>query len=379
MNIHILSDRYPPDVGGLAVSTRRLAQGLAALGHAVHASAPSAAVAPGEWVTSGDGPVMVHRLGACRRTDDTLAGWFDRLVACQEAAPADLFHALYVAHPAFVAVAAARYLGLPSVISARGNDLDRSAFDPGRFAQVTWSLQNAGAVTAVSRDLARKARALAPGLEVHWVPNGVDTALFTPGPRDEGLAAALSLGSSPAIAFVGEARQKKGLTILLPAFAHLAESINPRPILLLVGGLRRDDAPVLEVFRRQNPGLDVRVVPNLPHGELPAYYRLADLLVIPSLRDGLPNALLEGMACGRAVVASRVGGIPDVLHDGEDGLLVSPGDPLALATAMGALLADPARRARLGDAARARVASDFTPALEVERNLQVYRQLLPNR
>ena len=74
---------------------------------------------------------------------------------------------------------------------------------------------------------------------------------------------------------------------------------------------------MLEVFQRQNPTLKVCVVPNVAHEELPAYYRLADLLVLPSLRDGMPNALLEGMACGKATVATSVGGIPDVLGRSE--------------------------------------------------------------
>lgn len=378
MNILILTEKYPPDAGGLAISTRRLAHGLARAGHIVRVSAPSEAVAPGAVASADDDGVPVDRTGVHRRADDTLAAWFDHVVALHAAQPFDLIHALYLTYPAFVAVSAARYLGIPSVVSARGNDLDRTAFEPGRFAQVVWSLQNASAATAVTQDLARKARAFAPGCAVQVVPNGVDAARFTPGPRDAALAEALGLGDAPVIAFIGEARQKKGITILLPAFAAVyARSPRP-PALLLVGDVRKDDAPVIDVFRRQNPALAVRLVPQVAHAELPAYYRLADVLAIPSLRDGMPNTLLEGMACGCAVVASATGGIPDVLGRGaaEDGVLVQPGDADALADALGALLADPARRARLGAAARATVEREFTPEREVERNADVYLRIL---
>jgi glycosyltransferase involved in cell wall biosynthesis len=210
--------------------------------------------------------------------------------------------------------------------------------------------------------------------------------LFAPGPRDEALAGSLALDTALVLAFVGEARRKKGLTVLLLAFARLCAQHDPLPSLLLVGGVRRDDAPVVEVFQRQNPALKLHVVPPVPHGELPAYYRLADLLVFPSLHDGMPNALLEGMACGRAVVASEVGGIADIVRYAEadvaraaTGVLVPAGDAEALTRAMHELLSDPSRRARLGTAARAAVVAGFTPAQELERNLEVYRQVRGER
>ena len=377
MNILILTEKYPPDTGGLAVSTHRLAHGLALAGHAVCVSVLCDAAAPAGVVEADDAGLTVFRVGAQRRPDDTLAGWFDHVVALHGGRGFNIIHAMYVTRPAFVAVTAGRYLGRPAVVSARGNDLDRTAFDPGKFSQITWSLQNASAVTAVTADLARKAGMFAPGVKVHVVHNSVDTAHFTPGPRDEALAQSLSLADAAVVAFVGEARQKKGLTVLLPAFARACNRSNQKLALLLVGGVRQDDAPILEVFRRQNPTIDIRLAPNVSHAELVAYYHLADILAVPSLRDGMPNALLEGMACEKAIIASRVGGIPDVLcrNGAENGVLVPPGDVAALSDAMLSLLADLSLRTRLGRAARLTVASDFTPAREIERNIEVYRSV----
>jgi len=375
MHILIVGERYPPDVGGLAVSTRRLAQGLAERGHAVTVDVPNASLPPGRTTTDDDKGVVVLRFGPHRRADDALSDWFDRVVALHAARPLDLLHGIYVTQPAFIAVTAARYLGLPSVISARGNDLDRSAFDPGRFSQIYWALEHADAVTAVSSDLVRKAQIFAPGCQAFLVPNGVDATLFTPGPREASLAHSLQLEDAPVVAFVGEARRKKGLTVLLAAFVGVSSFCESPPVLLLVGGVREDDAAILEVFRRQHPTLPICTVPNVAHEQLPPYYRLADVLVFPSLRDGMPNALLEGMACERAIVASDVGGIPDVVRDPDTAVLVPPGDVDALSEEVLGLLRDPVRRERLGRAARAVVAAAFRPALEIERNLEVYRRV----
>jgi glycosyltransferase involved in cell wall biosynthesis len=236
-------------------------------------------------------------------------------------------------------------------------------------------------VTAVSPDLARKARALAPGCQAHVIPNGVDASRFAPAPADPALRASLvSDDQTPLLGFVGEARLKKGLTILLPAFARVAAEAlkmnRPTPVLLLVGGVRKDDTDVLRVFQAQNPGLSVQSIPYLDQDRLPSFYNLLDVLVLPSLRDGLPNALLEGMACECAVVTTSVGGIPEVVRHGENGLLISPGQVEALAEAITDLLQSSECRMTLGRAARQTIIRNFDPARELANNLEIYHQLL---
>lgn len=137
-----------------------------------------------------------------------------------------------------------------------------------------------------------------------------------------------------------------------------------------------DDKDTLKVFQKQNRDLSIAVVPYVPTEELPPYYNLIDVFALPAIRDGLPNALLEAMACERAIVATPVGGMPDAIRDDENSRLVSPGDPHVLALTIGKLLDDSTARVRLGQNARATIGRDFTPAQELEGNLAVYRRLL---
>ncbi len=186
MRIALLSEKYPPDPGGLAISVQRLAQMLAAAGHTVRVFAPND-TPESRCVISGG--IEVCRLPVLRRSDDTLAEWFSILATRHAAQPFDVIHTYYVTPLAFAGVYAGRSLGVPAIVSARGNDLDRAVFDPAKSAQILYALQNAAAITANSRDLIRKAQALAPGRLAILIPNGVDANHFQAAPRDAGCGA----------------------------------------------------------------------------------------------------------------------------------------------------------------------------------------------
>jgi glycosyltransferase involved in cell wall biosynthesis len=102
----------------------------------------------------------------------------------------------------------------------------------------------------------------------------------------------------------------------------------------------------------------------------------ADIFAMPSLSEGLPLALIEALFAGKAVLASAVGGIPDALEDGREGLLVSPGEPDALATALHRLLDSPGLREQLGASAQRRAEAEFTTARMTARYEAIYRRLL---
>ena len=379
MNVCLLSDAFPPDIGGLARAVYRHGANLATAGCQVHVVVLSDRLPAGEVrVTVEDGQ-NVHRLGRHPRVCDSLADWTELAASVGQRYNCLLYHGYFVAYAGFVAAYAARLCGGRSVVSARGNDLDRLALDA-EYAPFTHkALEWADAITTVSTELRRKVQALSGRHDAIWIPNGVDPQLFQPcaSSNVSVLRESLSLSEKPIIGFVGEARIKKGLPLLLRAFARIAPETGAQ--LLLVGGVREKDRPVLDVFQAQHADLLVREIPYQPQAELPRYYGLLDLVIFPSLRDGMPNALLEAMACARATISARVGGIADVVTDDRNGWLIPPRDEAALASCIRCALGDDAARRRIGEAARQTVMARFTPKQELEANLRLYRQLIGSK
>jgi glycosyltransferase involved in cell wall biosynthesis len=383
MKIALLSEKYTPDIGGLAISAERFARSLDPAGHQVHVFAPTVNLPPSETRILASSGIHVTRFGARKRVDDTLVDWFELLTEEHRREPFDVIHAYFLTEAGFVAAYAGKYLHVPSVVSARGNDLERAIFDPSRAAHILYALQHASAVTANAKELAKKATALAPGLEVIVVPNGVDPEHFKPLRRNTALAESLSLINggklekpTRVIGFAGELREKKGLRPLLTAYSQV-NKINPT-ILLIVGDVRTgEDRQFFEDFRLSHPNTQIILTGFLPRSDLPAYFSLMDVFVHPSLRDGLPNALLEAMACERAVICTPVGGILEAVTDCENGRFVATNNAEELANVIEELLTNERLRQQFGRAGRQTILKQFTLQSELEGNLAVYHRLRP--
>lgn len=375
MKIALLSEKYTPDIGGLAISTGRLGESLVSAGHDVRLFAPTGGLPPSIRQNLRSDGVRVTRFGAHKRVDDTLADWFELLVEEYKREPFDVIHAYFLPMAGFVGAYAGKYLNVPSVAAIRGNDIERAAFDPSKFSHVTYALQNASAATANASVLAKKAKALIDR-EIHLIPNGIDTERFKPMERNEALAETVKVEGerSKVVGFVGELREKKGLAALLSGCAQL---IKKTPATLLIIGQIRDgeDKKAFEEFKTSNPQLPITVTGHIPHKDMPAYYSLMDVFVHPSLRDGMPNALLEAMACGKPVLATPVGGALDVIEDGKNGMLANVNDANDLAEKILGLLESPEKRAALGKNARESILNRFTPEKELQANLEVYRTI----
>ncbi len=335
---------------------------------------PSLNLSPSEQQTLSHNGVSVTRFGAHKRVDDTLVSWFELIVAEHEQNIFDVLHAYFLTQAGFVATYSGKYLNLPSVVSIRGNDIERAPFDPSKFSHVMYALQNASALTTNASELIRKARAFCDR-EVVLIPNGIDTAVFKPMQRNEILAEALGLNNEErVIGFVGELREKKGLTTLLRAYAQVNK--KQPTTLLIVGDVRAgEDRKTFDELHSSIPNAKIVVTGYVSNYDLPSYYSLVDVFVHPSLRDGLPNALLEAMACERPVIATPVGGVLDVVGDHENGRIVAVNDVSSLVKAIQEIMSDKELQKHLGTSARQTVESKFTLKNELQTNILLYRKL----
>ncbi len=262
----------------------------------------------------------------------------------------------------------------------------------GGYQVSTWvertAVLAADAVIAVSaamrEDILRVYPTLDPSL-VHVIRNGVDTTVWHPaGPTQTGSVLA-ELGvdpSRPLVAFVGRITRQKGVAHLVAAAHRFSSGVQ---VVLCAGAPDTPElaeeirAAVAELARDRDGVFWIREM--LPIGELREILSAATVFVCPSVYEPLGIVNLEAMACATAVVASDVGGIPEVVRDGSTGSLVhydpddAAGFRAGLAEAVNELVADPDKAKRYGEAGRQRCIEDFSWAHAAEQTLEIYRKV----
>jgi glycosyltransferase involved in cell wall biosynthesis len=233
----------------------------------------------------------------------------------------------------------------------------------GRDPYHRWLLTHLEAIVANSAATGRTLLANLPGFpaeRVHTIPNPVDPERLRLPPgrdvrRELGIAAATFV-----VAVVGRLVPQKGHSVLLQAFAEL-QAVVPDSALLVVGGGPLAGPLKAEAEAR---GIAARChfVGERAAEEVPAYYAASDVVAVPSYFEGFCYVAVEAALLGKPVVAARVSSLPEVILDGETGLLVPGGDPRALAAALAQLAADPERGRRLGERGRAWARTQFAAA-----------------
>ncbi len=240
----------------------------------------------------------------------------------------------------------AESLNVPLVATGHGCDVNRDLAAPRKSAKIIKALGTAGRITVVSQPLRKKLLAAGiPDGKIRVIPNGVDPVLFPLADRERALAAR-NLDPRPRrILFVGQLVEVKGIPNLVGAVARLREASAESFVVHLLG-----DGPLLgdlkELAVRLGVGHLIHFEGQRPHHEVAEWMGVADLLVLPSIREGCPNVVLEALSSGIPVVAARVGGIPDLV-DADGGILVEPDDSDALARAIGRALTWPWDRAAI--------------------------------
>lgn len=297
--------------------------------------------------------------------------WIGALARRMSADHVDLVHT-HLFGDSLHGLLAARRRGLPVVMTLHGL---AEAHPPLQRAGYRWLIPRSAAVVACS-NLARDSwrRFLgegASGIEIGAIPNGV-SARASERSRAETrarLCADLGIpGDALLVAAIGRLAPQKAYRHLLEAMAGLAPAVRARCRLLVLGdGPLRSD---LEA-RSERLGLAASTTFAGTRTDVAELLPGIDVVAFSSLVEGMPMALLEAMAAGRALVATAVGGIPEAVRDGVEALLVPPGDPAALGAALERLATDGELRRRLGESARRRFLERYT----VEPMAAAYRDL----
>ncbi|MDI9643822.1 MAG: glycosyltransferase family 4 protein [Candidatus Verstraetearchaeota archaeon] len=268
------------------------------------------------------------------------------------------------------AVLYARRMGIPSVVTVNGIKAPRKgALNLAQFAYLnTLSrlvFRAASAVRCLTESDAVEANRLGcPWEKISIIPNGVDTTLFRPGPRDK---------DSDTIVWTGRFVEEKGLPTLLRAAVEVIKtSRNIRFMLVGDGPLRQrieEMAERLGVYER------FVFTGAVSRCEVARILRSSTLFVMPSFSEGMPLSLLEAMSCGNPVVGSDIPGISSVVRSGETGILVPPGDHRALGMAISGLLGDRCLLRRMGERAAFHIRKNYEISIIVMRVLDLYSKI----
>ena len=376
LKVALLTREYPPDVyGGAGVHVEYLARALSGLVDlTVHC----------QGGPDRDGAVVVHHPWAGLK-DQVLRFFSADLSMADAVAGADVLHS----HTWYANLAGhlgSLLYGVPHVMTMHSLEPLRpwkAEQLGGGYALSSWcervAATSAAAVVAVSEGMRADVLSAYPEISperTHVIRNGIDTSQYAPDP-DTGVL--IRYGVDPArpyVIFVGRITRQKGVAVLLRAAAML----DPAAQLVLCAGaadtpeLRDEVTSLVAGLHASRTGV-VWIPEMLPKQEVIQLLSHATVFACPSVYEPLGIVNLEAMACGTAVVASRVGGIPEVVDDGVTGLLVPADDPAPLADALNALLRDPVRAAEMGQVGRERAVDEFSWDAVAAQTAELYASL----
>lgn len=367
MGILWLTENYPPQRGGMAQSCDRIVNHLRSLGYSIHVL---------HFAGKGTSIHMTQQLNgwyAALPFDDSEAhtlniAWeFVR----EKALSAVVCFGGYL--PMLAAPVFSTWLSVPLLTMVRGNDFDSAIFTPRKRDIMRDALLASRIVTAVSKDKTDKIRKLFPAVNVHYVPNGIDTTQWKPSPSEVNFAEHWkreNCAGRTCIGLFGQLKAKKGVHFLLDSLAN--SDLSERLHFLLIGEINEEVQQWLVSYKFSYTSLSF-----LDRYELLKYYCCCDAVAIPSYYDGMPNVLLEAGALGVPVIATAVDGMKDVLRHEQSGLLFRPGDTSSCRKAFYDFVTlSKADRDGLGTQLKQSIESEYNVQLETRRYDQLFKTLL---
>ena len=280
------------------------------------------------------------------RQDMRFRSWADHLLRIVHQEEISLIHAFGAFHQrGLIAAFAAAKCGIPYMLSLRGVDLETRMFDA-MLGPLTTSIGAASSIVCVSEDSRTLvSQVFRPPCPIHVIRNHFDPSLFADTEADIPL---LRNNALPVLGCFGKFRRVMGLDFLLEAFAEICQTREA--VLLLGGSIQKRE---VEFYNRKlescTASANIIRVGSIPHAKMMGYLKLCDAVVYPSVSDASPNKILEAMYARVPIVSTNAGGIPELVQDGTDALLVEPRSSSALAAAINRVLDDPGAGRIIGE------------------------------
>ena len=323
MRIAIIVPGFPPgSIAGTQIAAHAMATKLSHRGHEVHVITHRDRGLPAKSTDEG---FSVHRLRLREVPFLGIIVFWLRVLFLLRRIDAEVVHAqgTYSGIPGLLAK---KFLGKPCVVWAQGSDIYRPTFSTKRLSKPV--LSNTDVVIALTEDMKRHIQRICQR-EVVVIPNGIDLNRFERLSRAEVRNELQIKEGERTILFVGRLHPVKGVKHLIRAMPLIGQAAPGVTLILLGDGEERQDLEALT--RKLNLENFITFKGRVPNAETPRYMIASDILVLPSLSEGFPVVVLEAMACGLPIVATDVRGLPEIIVSGENGFIVKPEKPEAIA------------------------------------------------
>ncbi len=288
----------------------------------------------------------------------------------------DIIHAHFIIPDGFASSLIGMKLNIPVVTTAHGSDVNLyeryTKKEKNCFDQV---IRKSNAIITVSNALKHKVEQYSSPQYVESIPMGVDTGFFSPVDSKVEIRKQLGIPENANILlFVGHITKEKGIFDLLQAI-NILKNKDLNFLLVIVGSASSYKELFFNISQMKLETY-VKLVGEIPHSEVKYWMSASDIFILPSYSEGLPTVVVEAMACGLAVIATPVGGIPEILLDNENGIIVPVKEPDILAKKIELIIDNPDKKMKYGLNARETVMKQYDVKLNAQRVLNLYNKFV---
>lgn len=379
MNLLIINYEFPPVGGGGGIAAYYIARELSRKDYTV--TVLTSHFKELRWYEEVEG-IHVYRVPVMRKRRDycsvaEMASFiltsFPMLLYLLFKHRYDLIHIFFGVPSGPLGYIAKKLFGIPYLIRMGGGDVP--GFRPFQYKRLYTVLppvlkllfRNAAFLVANSEGLRNMAKDVFPEFPIEVIPNGLDTHRFTNGN-------ARAPAEEVRILFVSRLIKRKGLQFLIDAIPEVRKQVN-YPFVIKVVGDGPDEKALITQTEQLGIGEYFRFYGYVEHGKLPEYYLNADIFVLPSLAEGMPNVVLEAMGSGLPIVATHVPGSEELVKDGENGFVLPPRDSKALAQSLVTLINQRTLQEEMGRCSK-KIAQEYTWDIVIKKYIALYQQMV---